>query len=97
MQTFLSVALSVGILTMGSAVCLADPFPTGYPTGDVFAAVGNSTVNVYTPTGTLVATLNDASGSSATTGMAFDASGNLYVTNISTNTISKFSIMPLSS
>ena len=37
-----------------------------YGTGDVFAAVGNSTVIEYTPTGTLVQTLNDGSGTAFT-------------------------------
>jgi hypothetical protein len=58
--------------------------------GDVFASVGSSTVDVFTPTGALVCTLNDASGSSFTTGSGFDAAGNFYVTNFSTGNISKF-------
>jgi hypothetical protein len=61
-----------------------------YTTGDVFASVGNSTVNVYTPTGTLVCQLNDASGATYTTGSGFDSAGNFYVTNYSSQTISKF-------
>ena len=59
----------------------------------MFASVGNSTVNVYTPTGTLVCTLNDASGTPFTTGSGFDASGNLYVTNFGAGTVSKFDNM----
>jgi hypothetical protein len=83
----LTLILAAGFT--GTAV--ADPFPGGYPMGDVFAAVGNSTVEVFTPTGTLVATLNDGSGTAFTTGMAFDSAGNLYVTNFGAGTISKFS------
>jgi hypothetical protein len=63
---------------------------TTYATGDVFASVGNSTVDVFTPTGTLVCTLNDLSGSFYTTGSGFDSSGNFYVTNFSTASISQF-------
>ncbi len=40
--------------------------------GNVFASVGSSTVDVFTPTGTLVGTLNDASGTTDTTGSAFE-------------------------
>jgi streptogramin lyase len=62
---------------------------TTYQTGDVFAAVGNGMVLEFTPTGTLVQTINDGSGSPFTTGMAFDSSGNLYVTNFSVGSVSK--------
>jgi hypothetical protein len=61
-----------------------------YVEGDVFASVGNSTVKVFTPTGALAVSLNDASGAAFTTGSAFDASGNFYVTNFGSGTISKF-------
>jgi streptogramin lyase len=60
--------------------------------GNVFVAIGNGQVNEYTPNGTLVQTLNDTTGSFETTGMAFDSSGNLYVTNFSSGgTVSQFS------
>jgi hypothetical protein len=65
-------------------------FGVAFTVGDVFAAVGGGQVKEFTPTGTLVQTLNDLSGSTFTTGMAFDGSGNLYVTNFSLGTISKF-------
>jgi hypothetical protein len=63
---------------------------SAYVGGDVFASVGSSTVNVYTPTGALVCTLNDGSGTTFTTGSGFDASGNFYVTNFGTQNTSKF-------
>lgn len=63
---------------------------TAYTIGDPFGSVGSSTVNEYTPTGTLVQALNDTTGSGFTTGSAFDAAGNFYVTNFSTGSISKF-------
>ena len=61
-----------------------------FTTGQVFASVGNSTVDVFTQTGTLVCTLNDGSGTTFTTGSGFDSAGNFYVTNFSAGTISKF-------
>lgn len=63
-----------------------------FANGDVFVAIGNSTVQEYTPNGVLVQTLNDLSGSTYTTGMAFDSTGNLYVTNFSIGTLSQFNI-----
>ncbi len=52
-----------------------------YTRGDVFASVGGGLVDEFTPTGHLVQVLNDGTGSVFTTGMAFDAAGNLYITN----------------
>src|ERR1035441_4893118 len=66
---FESILLMVFLAGMASAGTIAQ--------GDVLVAIGNSEVNVFTPTGSLLTTLNDASGSSYTTGMVFDASGNL--------------------
>lgn len=63
---------------------------TPYQNGDVFAAVGGGLVDEFTPTGTLIQVLNDGTGSTFTTGMAFDSSGNLYVTNFGGNGTSKF-------
>jgi len=63
---------------------------TSYTIGDVFVAIGSGQVKEFTPSGTLVQTLNDTTGSTYTAGMAFDNSGNLYVTNFSLGTISQF-------
>ena len=63
---------------------------SNFQVGDVFAAIGNGQVDVFTPTGTLVQTLNDGTGSTFTAGMAFDNLGNLYVTNFSIGTVSEF-------
>jgi hypothetical protein len=60
------------------------------PTGSVLVAVGSSQVKVFSPTGTLLQTLNDGSGTTYTTGMVFDGSGNLFVTNFDAGNISKF-------
>jgi len=61
-----------------------------YAVGDVFAAVGNGQVKHFDPTGNLLETLDDTTGSTYTAGMCFDAAGNLYVTNFSTANVSKF-------
>ncbi len=53
-----------------------------FGTGDVFVAVSNGQVQWHNPDGSLVTTLNDGSGG-FTTGMGFDAAGNLYVTDFS--------------
>jgi streptogramin lyase len=58
--------------------------------GDVLAAVGAGKIKHFTPAGTLIETFDSTTGSSETTGMCFDAAGNLYATMFETNTISKF-------
>ncbi len=60
------------------------------PIGSVLVATGTSEVQVFSPTGTLLETLNDGSGATYTTGMVFDGAGNLYVTNFDSQNISKF-------
>jgi hypothetical protein len=78
------------VLVMGLAV--AAQAGSTYVLGDVFAAVGNGTVLEFTPSGALVQTLNTGLGG-FTTGMAFDSSSNLYVTNFSVGSITKFDNM----
>jgi WD40 repeat protein len=72
-------------LALASASAHAAPFITG----DIFAATGNGDVKHYNSSGTLIETLNTGQGG-YTTGMGFDSSGNLYVTNFSAGTISRF-------
>jgi Tol biopolymer transport system component/uncharacterized protein YegL len=57
--------------------------------GDVFAAIGDGKVNWYHSDGSFVSTLDTGLGGN-TTGMAFDKSGNLYVTNFGSGTVSRF-------
>ena len=58
----------------------------------MFASVGFSQVNVYDPnSGDLINTLTDDTGEPYTTGSAFDASGNFYVTDDLNGDISEFS------
>ena len=55
---------------------------TVFPSGQVFASVGNSTSTSTTRRrATQVTTLNDGTGELYTLGSAFDSSGNLYVTD----------------
>jgi hypothetical protein len=61
-----------------------------YATGDVFAGVGGGNVSQFTPTGTLKNTLLTTTGSSEETGMCFDSSSNLFVTNFEDSSVSKF-------
>jgi hypothetical protein len=68
------------------------PTQTGFPSGDIFVSVGNGQVqewNVNGVTPTLVQTLNTGH-TGFTYGMAFDAVGNLYVTDFSAQDVSKF-------
>jgi hypothetical protein len=60
-----------------------------FQTGDVFAAISTGRVNWYRADGTLVKQLNSLQPS-YTTGMAFDVSGNLYVTNFGATNVSRF-------
>ncbi|RMH05684.1 MAG: PEP-CTERM sorting domain-containing protein [Nitrospirae bacterium] len=68
-----------------------------FNTGDIFAGVfdlgtPNGTVQHYDSAGNLLETLNTGlpGSSGVTTGMAFDANGNLYVTNFLDATITRF-------
>lgn len=78
--------LAAFCLSFGLEVAQADPFALG----DIFASTGNGTIQHYNSAGTLLETLNTGQGG-FTTGSAFDGSGNLYVTNFSADTVSKFS------
>ena len=58
--------------------------------GNVLAATGSGQVKQFTPSGTLVDTLDTTTGSTYTAGMCVDSSKNLYVTTFGSNTLSKF-------
>ena len=57
---------------------------------DVFAAIGDGNVRHYSPTGTLLETLHLPGATQRTTGMAFDAAGNLLATAFDQNFVAKF-------
>jgi hypothetical protein len=81
-----TIILLLATTTQANAAACSGP----YVKGDVFASVGSETVDVFTPTGSPVCSLNDTTGSTFTTGSGFDSAGNFYVTNFSTGTVSKF-------
>lgn len=62
---------------------------TPFVIGDIFASTGSGNIQHYNSAGTLLETLNNGSGG-YTTGSAFDSTGNFYVTNFSSHTVSKF-------
>lgn len=72
------------LLTQSEALAQA------FASGEVFAGTGCGKVKRFTPTGTLISTLDGGTGSTETTGMAFDAAGNLISTHFSANTVVKF-------
>jgi hypothetical protein len=81
-NTFM-VACMLALLAYGTAYAQ-------FASGDVFVGVGSGQIKRYSQTGTLLQTLNSTTGSHEMTGMAFDASGNLYATNFTTSVVSKF-------
>jgi hypothetical protein len=84
-------ALIVAAFILSSPLYAAVPFNVG----DVFAGIGKGRFNHFSPTGTLLETLDDGQftgfGQDATTGMCFDPAGNMYGTNLDKNSMSKFS------
>jgi hypothetical protein len=86
--TWSLLAVAAGVLAFASGSAFAAPFTIG----NVFAGVGNGQIREYTPTGTLVQTLNTLSGSTYETGMCFDGNtptSNLRSTNFTTNNMSR--------
>ena len=84
--------LTLALLLIGGMALLAGPpaaHAVAFQTGDVFAAIGSGQVQHWRPGAGLQATYN-TTRSGYTTGMAFDSSNNLYVTNFSDGTISRF-------
>ena len=64
---------------------------TVFQSGQAFASVGFSTVNVYDPaSGNQVTSLVDSTAEPYTAGSAFDSSGNFYVTDDTNGDISEF-------
>jgi hypothetical protein len=80
-----AVALSGSV-----APALAAPCSSPFVKGDVFASVGSGTVDVFTPSGVSVCSLNDGTGATFTTGSGFDKVGNFYVTNFGAGGVAKF-------
>jgi hypothetical protein len=59
--------------------------------GDVLLSIGGGKVELHTPSGTLVKTLDSTTGTNENDGLCFDAAGNLYSTNgFSYGSVAKF-------
>ena len=86
------VCLFRRVLLCAAALLSAAVLPAAVPfaVGDVFAGIGNGRYNHFSPTGTLLETLDDTKDNFNTTGMCFDPAGNMYGTNLSANSMSKF-------
>jgi uncharacterized repeat protein (TIGR02543 family) len=85
--------------TDGNCNALSDSFVTKlaetrfqgtFALGEVFAATGGGAVEIFQPDGTFLGTLD--TGTLASAGMAFDKSGNLYVTTFGAPSVVKFDI-----
>lgn len=61
-----------------------------FQSGDVFVGEGNGLIERYSPSGVLLQTMDTGSGSTYETDMCFDGASELYTTNFSTGTVSKF-------
>ena len=80
---------SVGVLLGSAKPAAADT--TVFAPGQVFASVGNSTVNVYDPTsGNLLDSLVDNTNEPYTVGTAFNSQGDLFVADDLNGDISEF-------
>jgi len=73
-------------------VCLSSgASAASFALGDVFAGVGSSgIIQHYDSSGNLLETLSNGGQGGFTTGMAFDKAGNLYGTNFSASTVSRY-------
>src|SRR3984957_18669187 len=93
----MALVLSI-VLVLGSiGVLFGTSKPAGadtpiFASGQVFASVGNSAVNVYSQGSgnPLVTRLNDGLQEPYTAGSAFDSSGNFYVTDDLTGDVSEY-------
>jgi len=89
--------LAVNTVSITTPGCGVPPSTGGasYKFSDVFASIGTDkagdvgVVEEVPPVGSPMLALIDGSGAGDTTGTAFDAAGNLYVTNFDIGTISK--------
>lgn len=90
LRSALRIAVFGGILLALSGALFAGPFT--FQLGDIVAGTGTGHYKVFDSSGNFLTTLDTTTGSSEDTGGAFDASGNLYVTNFTANSVSKFDI-----
>ncbi len=88
MHRYRNVLISIVITILH--INYADAAGVQYTMGDVFAGVGGGIIKHFNSNGTLLDTLNTGAGSTEDTGMAFDASHNLYATVFQANNVYKF-------
>jgi uncharacterized repeat protein (TIGR01451 family) len=85
------VRLLLLAIVAGLAALAFTQAASSFTNGHVFVSVSNGLVNEYLPDGTFVGTLDTTKGSGVfTSGLGFDTSGNLYVTDFNANDVSKF-------
>lgn len=84
--------LLIALVATAAALTAGPAYGSAFTNGDVFVSVSNGLVQEFTPSGTLVQTLDTGKGAGIfTTGMAFDSFGNLYVTDFNANDVTRFS------
>jgi hypothetical protein len=81
------VMVTAVLLGIGGAVGVAQADP--FQVGDIFASTGGGNIQHRNSAGVLLETLNGGA-SGFTTGSAFDSAGNLYLTNFSGNSVTRF-------
>src|SRR3972149_6677025 len=89
-RTLMALIILIALIAsmVGQLLPVAAAVPFGV--GDVFAGVGAGKIKHFSPTGVFLEELDTATGSNEEKGMAFDSSGNLFVTNLTHNSMSKF-------
>jgi sugar lactone lactonase YvrE len=66
------------------------PAVAGIPSGSILASVGNGQVQMWNSTGTKLLNTFDTGTGLNTTGLAFDSTGDLYVTDFDANSVTRF-------
>jgi hypothetical protein len=84
------VALPVATLAVPALTSVAGANGVALSVGDVLAATGNGLVKHFDSSGSLLDTLDTGTGAEFTTGMCFDSSGDLFVTDFGSDELSKF-------
>lgn len=81
-STALRAIVALTAAALGSVLGIQPAAASGvaYGVGDVFAGVGNGQIKHFSPSGSLLDTLNTGTGCGEDLGMAFDLSDNLYAT-----------------
>jgi sugar lactone lactonase YvrE len=84
----LGAGIALATFALGWSAHPADAVVPGQ--GDLYVGLDAGRIGHYTSSGNLVETLDSTHGTSKSTGMCFDASGNLIATERQANTVSQF-------